>query len=101
MVTDSNDGVANAGLYPYELTAVGGTLYFVGLDPSDGEQLFESNGTAAGTTMVTDIPGANGYPGCYPSDLTAAGGPLYFSANDGDHGTSSGLTTGRRPGRCC
>ena len=37
MVTDGNDGVVNAGLFPYELTAVGGTLYFVAPDPSDGD----------------------------------------------------------------
>ena len=98
---------------PTDLTAVGDTLYFVGYDPNDGMQLFESDGTAAGTQMVADIPGANGYPGSYPTDLTAAGGMLYFSATDATHGTqlwsanpSTGATTmltratRRAAGRC-
>src|SRR5262249_22816924 len=45
------------GIFPADLTAVGNMLYFVGHDPTDGEQVFESDGTAAGTKMVADIPG--------------------------------------------
>ncbi len=86
MVTDSNDGVAKASLFPFELTNVGGTLYFAAADLDDGEQLFKSDGTAAGTAMVADIPGANGYPGSYPGNLTAEGSQLYFSASDSSHG---------------
>ena len=85
MVSDINPG--GGGIFPSDLTAVGNTLYFVGYDPADGMQLFQSNGTAAGTQMVADIPGASGYPGCYPTDLTAAGGLLYFAATDATHGT--------------
>ena len=98
MVTDSNDGVVNASLFPYELTAAGGELYFVAPDNQDGEQLFESNGTAAGTTMVKDIPGANGYPGSYPANLTAAGNQLYFSASGANQGNQLWMTNGTASG---
>ncbi len=90
----------SGGLFPCNLAAVGSTLYFSGFNSADGEQLYKSNGTASGTTMVDDIPGAKGYPGCYPTGLTAAGGLLYFAATDSSHGQqlwatnpSTGATT--------
>ncbi len=98
MVTDGNDGVPQAGMYPYDLTAVGGMLYFVALDMGDGAQVFKSDGTAAGTAMVKDIAGANNYPGCYPSDLTAVGGQLYFSASSANQGTQLWATNGTAAG---
>ncbi len=98
MVTDGNDGVAKASLFPYELTDVGGTLYFAAADLNDGEQLFKSNGTAAGTTMVKDIPGANGYPGSYPGNLTAEGSQLYFSASGAGQGTQLWTSNGTAAG---
>ncbi len=100
-VTDSNDGVANFGIYPSYLTNANGTLYFTGLDLNDDTQVFQSNGTAAGTTMVADIPGANNEPGCYPSDFTVAGGILYFQAANATAGASCGKPTGRPAGRRC
>ncbi len=98
MVTDGNDGVAKASLFPYELTNVGGTLYFAAADLDDGEQLFKSDGTAAGTTMVADIPGANGYPGSYPGNLTAEGSQLYFSASGAGQGTQLWTSNGTAAG---
>ena len=101
MVTDSNDGVAKASLFPYDLTAVGGTLYFDAVDHHDGVQLFESNGTAAGTTMVKDIPGANSYPGSYPHEPDGRGQPaLLLGQRAPTRAPSSGRRTGRRPGPC-
>ena len=49
-----------------------------------GRELWQSNGTAAGTALVADInPGS---AGSYPSSLTNINGTLFFSANDGVHG---------------
>ena len=64
--------------------AVGGELFFAAYDPTHGTQLWESNGTAAGTVRISD--GNDGAGGIQPTDLTAVGNTLYFSANDGSAG---------------
>jgi ELWxxDGT repeat protein len=40
---------------PERLTAVGGTLFFMGDDGVRGEELWKSDGTEAGTVLVSDI----------------------------------------------
>ncbi len=61
-----------------------GELFFVGFDAVHGDQLWESNGTAAGTTRLSDGNDVNG--GIEPNDLTVVGSTLYFAANDLTHG---------------
>jgi ELWxxDGT repeat protein len=90
-----NLGPSNYGSYPYNLTNVNGTLFFqAGMQPNvngnhtftsgTGAELWESNGTAAGTFMVQDInPGPHG---SYPRQLTNVNGSLFFEATDGTHG---------------
>ena len=47
------------GSYPYSLTNVNGTLFFTADDSVHGDELWKSNGTAAGTVLVKDInPGS-------------------------------------------
>src|SRR5262249_27570756 len=83
MVTDINN--------PYRLTNVNGELFFTADDGVHGTELWKSDGTVAGTSMVKDI-----YPGSYtryfggsypnssnPRELTNVNGTLYFTANDG------------------
>ena len=60
--------------------AIGGELFFAASDATHGNQLWESNGTAAGTVRLTDGNDVNG--GINPTDLTAVGNTLYFAAND-------------------
>src|SRR5262249_42773990 len=64
---------------PYSLTNVNGTLFFTANDGTHHRKLWKTDGTAAGTVMVTDIN-----PG--DSDrvygLTNVNGTLFFSAND-------------------
>ncbi len=98
--------VTTTGSYPSDLTNVNGTLYFSADDGTDGRELWKSDGTQAGTTLVQDInPGTRSvsytnyyyYGGSetrsatlpnssYPSNLTNLNGTLLFAANDGTHG---------------
>lgn len=79
------DGVSNVAnnSNPTDLTASGAYVYFAATDGVHGAQLWRTDGTTAGTTMVTDINESGG--GFYPANLTDANGTLYFTANDGTH----------------
>ena len=53
MLTDGNS--TGNGSYPSELTPVGDELYFADTSsPSVGTQLWVTDGTVAGTTMLTN-----------------------------------------------
>ncbi|MBW4695517.1 MAG: tandem-95 repeat protein [Lyngbya sp. HA4199-MV5] len=74
---------------PNNLTnADGGTLYFSANDGGSGVELWRSNGTSAGTSLVADlntVPDASGSSN--PSNLTVIGNTLYFTANNSVRGT--------------
>jgi ELWxxDGT repeat protein len=100
MVTTINppQSFSGLGFNPTDLTVFNGALYFAADDGTHGVELWQSNGTAAGTVMVKDIdPGAIGSS---PSSLTVFNGALCFAANDGTHGaelwTTNGTTAGTR-----
>ncbi len=88
MVLDLNPGKAAGApdLY-FTLTAAGGKLYFAGNDGVHGVELWESDGTAAGTRLVQDL--APEAASSLPGDLTPAGDHLFFTADD--------LLSGREP----
>jgi ELWxxDGT repeat protein len=67
------------------MVQAGGINYFLGTSPATGRELFRTDGTPAGTSLVADInPGPNT---SVPNNLTASNGVLYFSAaNIGDTG---------------
>lgn len=65
-------------------TAMGDTVYFVAKDPQAGAELWRTDGTQAGTTLVKDIN--PGVASAWPSQLTVVNGTLYFVADDGAHG---------------
>jgi ELWxxDGT repeat protein len=92
-----------SGLYPHDLTALGGKLYFSagGGEPQfwgepEGEELWVSDGTSGGTVRVKDIwPGVDS---ASPGFIQVMNGKLYFAATDGHHGrelwVSDGLAKG-------
>jgi ELWxxDGT repeat protein len=93
LVDDLAPGPASSD--PQDLTAMNGALFFTAWTPGHGRQLWRTNGTAAGTVMLTHVSGPGG---ASPQDLTAADGELFFSAQDPRHGRelwkSNGTTAG-------
>jgi ELWxxDGT repeat protein len=98
-----------------ELTNVGGTLFFRAFDDTNGFELWKSDGTSAGTSLVRDIrPGrlsglfsSENYQcanyNCPFNELTEVGGTLFFVADDGTTGRevwkSDGTSEGTSPVR--
>lgn len=72
------------------------TLFFTGQDDEHGRELWKSDGTAAGTTLVKDISPGDESSG--PFNLIDVAGSLFFVAHDGEHGVelwqSDGTDTG-------
>jgi ELWxxDGT repeat protein len=83
LLLDINPGSSSSSSFPTDFTQVNGLTFFSAFDGTHGTQLWESNGTAAGTFMVTDI---NSGDGLIPSNLTNVNGTLFFEANDGTNG---------------
>jgi ELWxxDGT repeat protein len=78
-------GWSNPGLPPFaNFTDVNGTLFFTANDGTNGEELWKSDGTTAGTVMVRDIYA--GSTGSAPTGLTNINGTLYFAANSVSNG---------------
>ncbi|NNF57961.1 MAG: T9SS type A sorting domain-containing protein [Rhodothermaceae bacterium] len=70
----------NAGGEPMGMTAAGGLLFFVARDPAQPtgpHRLWASDGTEAGTRLVTDLLD---FPA--PTRFTAFDGRAFFNAND-------------------
>lgn len=70
-------------------------LYFSGDDEVNGRELWVSDGTTAGTTMLKDIhPSGASFPG----NFIEYAGNLYFAANDGTHGAELWVSDGTESG---
>jgi len=81
---------------------VDGILFFTAENSTGGVGLWKSDGTSAGTVMVSDITAVP--VGVAPSELTAGEHVLYFSAGDEAHGhqlwKSDGTLEGTLPVSC-
>jgi trimeric autotransporter adhesin len=80
LVLDINTTASGASSFPSNFRGLNGVVYFTADDGSNGAELWRSDGTAAGTSLVYDIR-----PGPVPSNPGAfamAGGVLVFAATD-------------------
>jgi ELWxxDGT repeat protein len=74
---------------PADLVALGSTLFFVADNGTEGRELWKSDGSEVGTTMVKDLrlgvdPWSGGPKSSYPSYLVPWGGRVYFVAGFDD-----------------
>jgi ELWxxDGT repeat protein len=91
----SNPSSLVAAVEGTELIAIGQNMFFAGKSANAGTELWKSDGTTAGTTVLVDIVPGTGSSS--PRQLRSVGDLLYFSANDGNghdpwrtDGTSAG-----------
>ena len=83
LVKDIRPGAAGSIGFP-DFTLMGFAVYFAADDGVNGNELWKSDGTAAGTVLVEDInPGAGS---SVPSYLTNVSGTLFFAASNGVDG---------------
>ena len=75
---------------------VNGTLFFTTSDPTNGEELWKTDGTDARTVLVKDIN--PGLASSFPANLTNIDGMLYFAATDGVNGAELWKSDGTAAG---
>ena len=88
LVKDINPGTGNSrptnSQSAASITTIAGTIYFSADDGSHGYELWKSDGTESGTSLVKDIQ--SGVSSSSPDSPFSIGGKLYFSADDATHG---------------
>ncbi|MEM9660404.1 MAG: ELWxxDGT repeat protein, partial [Planctomycetota bacterium] len=81
---------------PAEFVQVGDVTYFVANDGTNGRELWKTDGSIAGTQLVSDIrPGAGS---SFPTALVNVDGTLFFGADDGETGLELWKTDGTAEG---
>jgi ELWxxDGT repeat protein len=84
LVKDMNPGSdATPSSSPDKFITIGNTTYFVATDSSNGREIWKTDGTAEGTTLVVDVTAGagNSFPddGYPPIELTHINGTLFFA----------------------
>jgi ELWxxDGT repeat protein len=92
LVNNTNPG-GNSN--PRSFIELNNKLYFLTDDGTHGEELWSTDGTPGGSSLVLDInPSGGGQIG----ELVTLNGVLYFEANDGAHGTELWRSDGTAAG---
>ena len=86
----------SANSFPAGFANRSGDVYFNADDGVNGQELWKSNGTGPGTTMVVDINPAVG--GSNPDEITNVNGTLFFSADGPIEGRELWKSDGTGPG---
>lgn len=81
---------------PDQMTALNGKTIFQAQDPTTGVELWISDGTPAGTSLLKDIWVGAG--SSTPGNFTVIGNKAYFSADDSIHGSELWVTDGTSAG---
>jgi ELWxxDGT repeat protein len=97
LVKDINTTVGNpVSSMPHDFAAIGNRTLFAASTPSTGDELWVTDGTSGGTSLLADI--IPGTPESRPIALVALNGAVLFFADDGVHGselwTSDGTAAG-------
>jgi len=87
-VVGSSNNVSN-------ITSGDNWTYFVTEDETVGQELWKTDGTVEGTSLVADI---NPLGDSNPRNLIYFNGSLFFNANDGEHGNELWKTDGTEAG---
>lgn len=97
LVKDINPGADDSvSSYPPESLVMDGKMYFQATEPTHGHELWASDGTEAGTTLVKDI-----YPGSessFPRLRAAIQGQVFMFADDGVNGRELWVSDGTAVG---
>jgi ELWxxDGT repeat protein len=99
LVKDINPASTSASSFPYNITALGnGRALFTADDGTTyGRELWVTDGTLAGTSLVKDINSGSGSSS--PQEITALGdGRVLFQADDGTSGKELWVTDGTANG---
>jgi ELWxxDGT repeat protein len=91
------NGRTSSSSDPSDFTRFGSLAIFHAEDAAHGEELWVTDGTRAGTTLLKDVlPGSDS---SFPTDFTLSGGLLFFTADDGTTAMSCGRPTAPRTER--
>ena len=98
--TFPGEPLPNNGYNPSKIAQIDSTFYFIGSDSTNGQELWKSDGTIAGTELIKDInPGSDG-----SLSVTTSWSPivmanvLYFAADDGSTGAELWKSDGTAQG---